>query len=147
MATIVEICAYYIPFVDNLLDSIAGPAAVLAGVFVSALAMADVDPFWRWSLAIIAGGGVAASTQLATTKLRALSSATTAGVANPVLSTVEGVVSSVLSVLAVVWPVLAAILVVMVLAVCWLIIYYLGKRLLRLFRRRDSAPTAAAIAG
>jgi Domain of unknown function (DUF4126) len=143
VATVVEICAYYIPFVDNLLDSIAGPVAILAGMFVSALAMNDVDPFWRWSLAIIAGGGVAASTQLATTKLRALSSATTAGVGNPVLATIEGVLSSILSVLAVVWPVVAAILVAMVLVVCWLIIYFLGKRLLRLFRRSDPLPAAA----
>jgi hypothetical protein len=144
VATVLEICAYYIPFIDNLLDSVAGPTAALAGIFVAALAMSDVDPFWRWSLAIIAGGGVAASTQLATTKLRALSSATTAGFGNPLLATIEAVLSSVLSVLSVIWPVVAMILVVMVLTVCWLIIYFLGKRLLRLFRRKDASPAMAS---
>src|SRR6185369_14996243 len=138
VATVVEICAYYLPFVDNLLDSIAGPTAALAGIFVAGLAMSDVEPFWRWALAIIAGGGVAASTQLATTKLRALSSATTAGVGNPVLATVEAMLSSILSVLSVLWPIVAFIMVAMVLVVCWVIIYFLGKRLLRLFRRKDS---------
>ncbi|HKI70424.1 MAG TPA: DUF4126 domain-containing protein [Verrucomicrobiae bacterium] len=135
VATVVEIGAYYIPFVDNLLDSIAVPAAAAAGIFVAALAMTDVDPFWRWTLAIVAGGGIATSTQLTTTKLRALSSATTAGFGNPVLATIEGIVASILSIVAVVWPVVALILAVVLLVACWLIIYSIGKRVLRLFRR------------
>ncbi len=142
VATAVEIGAYYIPFVDNLLDSIAVPAAAAAGIFVAALAMTDVDPFWRWTLAIVAGGGMATTTQLTTTKLRALSSATTAGFGNPVLATIEGIVASILSIVAVVWPVVALVLAVLLLVVCWLIIYSLGKKLLRLFRRNSPATAA-----
>jgi len=135
VATVLEICAYYIPFVDNLLDSIAVPVATTAGVFVAALAMTDVDPFWRWSFGIIGGGGVAASTQIATTKLRAISSTTTAGIANPVLATIETIVSSILSILSVVWPIVAFILVVLLFAISWWIIQFIGKRLLRPFRK------------
>lgn len=141
VATAVEIAAYYIPYVDNLLDTIAAPVATAAGVFVAALAMTDVDPFWRWSLAIIAGGGLAASTQLASTKLRALSSATTAGFGNPVLATVEVGAASILSVVSVIWPIAALVLAVVLVAACWLIIYSIGKRVLRLFRKE--APAAA----
>ena len=144
VATAVEIAAYYIPFVDNLLDTIAIPAAGAAGVLVAALVMTDVDPFWRWTLAIIAGGGMATSTQLATTKLRALSSATTAGLGNPVLSTIEAITAAVLSVVAVLWPVAALFLALGLLALCWLIIYSVGKRLFRLLRRVKPANAASA---
>jgi hypothetical protein len=137
-ATLLEVGAYYIPFLDNLLDSIAVPVATIAGILVTASVITDVDPFWRWTLAVIAGGGVAASTQLATTKLRVASSATTGGVGNSVLATIELALSSVLSVLAVIWPIVALIIVILLLAGCWLLIYYVGKGILRLFRRKHS---------
>jgi hypothetical protein len=135
VATVVEIAAYYIPWLDNALDSIAVPLATLAGVFVMASLVADIDPFWRWTLAIIAGGGAAASTQLATTKARAASAVTTGGVANPVVSTVENISSTVLSVLSVLWPIVAFVFALAVLAVCWLVIWFVGKRVLKFFRK------------
>jgi Domain of unknown function (DUF4126) len=142
VATVVEIGAYYIPLVDNFLDSIAVPVAGAAGICVAALVMTDVDPFWRWTLAIIAGGGMATSTQLATTKLRLLSTTTTAGLGNPVLATIEAIVAAILSVVAVLWPLAALILALVLLAACWLIIYSIGKPLLRLFRRNPPATAA-----
>jgi hypothetical protein len=147
VATLVEIAAYYIPWVDNALDSIAVPLATLAGVFVTASVVADIDPFWRWTMAIIAGGGIAASTQLATTKARAASSLTTGGVANPVLSTAEAGISSVLSVVSVVWPIVALVLVLLLLALCFVVIRFVGRRVFKLFQRKaDSTitPTAAS---
>jgi hypothetical protein len=141
VATVVEIGAYYLPFVDNLLDSIAVPLAGAAGVFVSGIAMTELDPFWRWGLAIIAGGGAATTTQLATTKLRAVSSTTTAGVANPVLSTFEAIMASIVSVLSIVWPIIAFILVAVLLVASWFLIYYAWKRIAKLVRAR--APSGA----
>ncbi len=135
VATALEIGAYYIPFLDNLLDSIAVPAATIAGIGVSALAMTDVDPFWRWTLAIIAGGGLATSTQLATTKLRAASSVTTAGLGNSGLATIEAALASILSVLSVVWPILALVVALLLAALCWAVLWFIGKRLARLFKR------------
>lgn len=138
VATVVEIGAYYIPYLDNLLDTIAGPTAAIAGILVTASVMADVDPMWRWTLAVIAGGGVATSTQLATTKLRLASTTTTGGFGNHLLSTGEAVFSSGLSILAVVLPILALIVVVFVLIACWLLIYAIGKRLYRWLRPKPT---------
>ena len=141
VATLAEIIAYYIPWVDNALDAIAGPLATVAGVVVMASVLTDIEPFWRWTLAAIAGGGLAASTQLATTKARAASTFTTGGFANPVLSTLENIMSTVLSIFAVVWPVVALVLVIGILAVCWLIIWFVGKRVVKFFRHKPVPPT------
>lgn len=136
VATLIEIAAYYIPWLDNALDAAAIPIATAAGIFVTASVVADIDPFWRWTLAVIAGGGIAASTQLATTKARIASSVTTAGLGNPILATAEGISSTVLSVLAVVWPVVALVFVIALLAACGVVICFVGKRLLKLVRRK-----------
>jgi hypothetical protein len=137
VATVLEIGAYYIPFLDNLLDTMAVPTAIVAGVVTTASVVTDLSPFWRWTLAVIAGGGAATSTQLVTTKLRALSSATTGGIGNHILSTIELVLASFISTLAVLWPIIAIVLVAIVLAVSWIIIYFVGKRLLRLFWKKN----------
>ena len=85
---------------------------------------------------MIAGGGLAATTQLATTKARAASSLTTGGLGNPVLATVEGVSSTVLSVVAVLWPIVALGLVLIILTGCALVIWFVGKRVVKWFRRK-----------
>lgn len=143
VATIAEIAAYYIPWVDNALDSIAVPLATVAGVIATASVLTDIDPFWRWTLAVIAGGGIATSTQLATTKARVASSVTTAGIANPVLATAESVSSTLLSVLAVVWPIVAFVLALLIFAAGLWLMWYVGKRVLKLFRRRESPAITA----
>jgi hypothetical protein len=145
VATALEIAAYYIPFLDNLLDTVAVPAAAVAGVLVTLSVMTDMPPLWRWTLAMIAGAGVASSTQVATTKLRAISSVTTGGVGNHVLATAEAGTASMLSLVAIVWPVLAVVLVLVVLAGCWFLIIFLGKRLVGLLRRKTPASPAVVL--
>ena len=108
-ATILEIGAYYIPWVDNLLDSVATPAAIVAGTIVTASALGDMSPLVAWALAIIAGGGAAAVVQTATVATRVGSTTLTGGLANMVVSTVENIVSVMLAVLAVLVPVFAAL--------------------------------------
>ena len=103
VATVLEITAYYIPWLDNLLDTVASPAAVVAGTIITASLVADLSPFLRWTLAVIAGGGVAGLVQGTTVFTRATSTATTGGLANPILATAElggSVVTSVLSIVA-----------------------------------------------
>ena len=107
LATVLEIGAYYVPWLDNLLDSAAGPIAVVAGIAVSASVFTGMDPFLKWSLAVIAGGSLAASTQGITTLVRGISTVTTGGLGNPVVSTVEAFVAAILSFLAILVPVLA----------------------------------------
>ncbi len=130
IGTVLEIAAYYVPWLDNLLDAAATPAAVVAGTIVAASVVADLSPFLKWTLAVIAGGGVAGAVQAATVALRGASSLTTGGAANPVLSTGELGGSVVTSVLAVTLPLIAAALVVVL---CVVIVR--GLKMFRLGRR------------
>ncbi len=111
VATLLEIIAYYVPWFDNLLDNVAVPASVIAGTLISASVIVDIDPLIRWSLALIAGGGSAGLFQGSTTAARLTSTATTGGLGNPIVSTAEASISGGLSLLAVLWPVVAACLV------------------------------------
>lgn len=111
-ATVAEFAAYYVPWVDNLLDTIASPAAVVAGTGMTALVLeGNTDPVIQWSLAIIAGGGVTAAVQGATVVTRGVSSALTMGIANPVVSTGENIAALLMTLIAMVLPILAAVLV------------------------------------
>lgn len=114
VATIVEIFAYYIPYVDNLLDTIAVPLAAIAGTAVMVSTVADLSPEVTWALAIIAGGGTAAAISGTSGATRIASTATTAGLANPVVSTVETVTAIVLSILSIVLPMVAVIVVILI---------------------------------
>ncbi len=129
VATLVEIFAYYIPYVDNLLDSITVPLATIAGTAVMASTMVDLSPVATWSLAIIAGGGTAAVVAGTSSVSRLASTTTTAGFANPIVSTIETVTSFVLSIISVFIPILATVLV--------LIILYFVFRLYRKMKSRQ----------
>lgn len=120
VATMAEIFAYYIPWFDNLLDAIALPLATVAGTAVMVSTMADMTPAVTWTLAIIAGGGTATAIKGATSATRLTSTATTAGIANPIVSTVETGTSMVVSAAAVFLPVIAVILVIIILTVVFL---------------------------
>ena len=111
VAALVEILTYYIPGVDNLLDTLATPAALVAGTIVSAAVMADVPPMVKWTAAIIAGGGVAGLTQGATAIVRANSTIFTGGIGNFIISTAELIGALLVSLLALAAP-LAALAVV-----------------------------------
>lgn len=137
VAAVVEVLAYYIPAVDNLLDSVTTPLALVAGTVVSAAVIADLPPLIKWSTAIIAGGGVAAITQGVTTLVRAKSTAFTAGIGNPVVSTVEMFAAVIVALLALLAPLVALALVV---AVCWITVR-LVRRFLRNAPQEPRAPT------
>jgi hypothetical protein len=123
VATIFEIAAYYIPWVDNLLDAVAIPAATVAGTIVMASAVSEMSPFLKWALAVIVGGGVAGTVQGFTTITRIASTATTGGLGNPVVSTVEAGGSLLMSILAIAVPVLAVIGAAVIIFVAWRKIY------------------------
>jgi len=108
-ATVLEVIAYYVPWLDHLLDVVATPAAVLAGVVASASVMVDLPPLVKWGVALIDGGGAAGLVQGATMLTRLKSSVTTAGLANPIVSTFELVGSLATSLLSLVMPVLVLI--------------------------------------
>lgn len=104
VASLFEIAAYFIPFFDNLLDTIAGPTAVVAGTIVMASSIFEMDPLIKWILAIIAGGGAAGLVQSLTAITRSASSLTTAGIGNPFVNISETTASVGISTLAIWMP-------------------------------------------
>jgi hypothetical protein len=129
IASVVEIVAYYVPLLDNVLDTITTPAAVIAGVLLTAASITELSPLLTWTLAIIAGGGTAALVQTGTVIVRGTSTTTTLGLGNFIVSTGELVGSVVASVLAIVLPLLAFILVILLLFWIVRLILLVGRRL------------------
>jgi len=121
VATVVEIFAYFIPWVDNLLDSIAVPLAAIAGTAVMVSTVANLDPVVTWSLAIIAGGGTAAAIKGAGAASRLTSTATTGGLANPIVSTVETGTAVAVTTASIFAPILAIIMVIIILVFIFMI--------------------------
>ncbi len=118
-ATAVEIAAYYIPFVDNLLDTVAVPASVIAGTLLTTSFVEIDNPVIQWVLGIIVGGGTAGVVQSGTGLLRLFSSKFTGGVGNPVVSTTENVAAFGISGLAVLVPVVAMLISIILLV--WIV--------------------------
>lgn len=123
-ATILEIAAYYIPWLDNLMDSLMTPAAIIAGTIATASVVTDMSPFLKWSLAIIAGGGTAAIVQGGTNAIRTISSGTTGGFANFSLSTIEITASFLLTIFAIFLPLICLLIII---CIYWIMI----KRIIR----------------
>lgn len=124
VATLLEILSYYLPWVDNLLDTVAIPTAIVAGALATAAVLTDMSPLMRWTLAAIAGGGTAGIIQLGTTWVRGLSSVTTGGLGNFVVATGEWMGALTTATLAVLFPLLMLILVA-------LLLFFVSRRLLR----------------
>jgi hypothetical protein len=138
LATVLEITAYYVPWLDHALDTIATPVALMAGAVAMVAVLGDLPPWLRWSVGLVAGGGLAGLTQGASVLLRLKSLAMTGGIANPAVSTGEWVGAFVLAILAVMLPLLALVLVVLgVFAV-----FGAAKRLAFGHRARTAAPRA-----
>ena len=116
-ATILEIAGYYVPWIDHLLDTVASPAAVIAGSVATASVVQDLSPFLRWTLALIAGGGLACLIQTATVGLRSTSTATTAGFGNFVVSTFELILSLAVTILSIVAPIATAMVIALLVGV------------------------------
>ena len=137
VATCIEVVAYYIPWVDNLLDTVATPMAIAAGTVVTASLIPDTDPMLQWTVALIAGGGSAGTIQAFTGIGRLASTVMTGGLGNALLSTIESSSSVILSGLAIAVPVFAVCLVAV------LLVFKLSKLGRGLALRRG--PQAAAL--
>jgi hypothetical protein len=137
IATIVEIFAYYIPYIDHVLDIISIPAATIAGSIMFASQFADLSAFPHWGLAIIAGGGTAAAISSGFAGTRAASTVTTAGLGNSMVATSETFGAGLMSFLALALPVIAFIVAILLVIA---VIYY-GKKLFRKFRGNNKKLT------
>lgn len=151
-ASVLEIVAYKVPWLDHFLDTVATPAAVIAGSIVAATQTGQISingttvgPMFQWASAIIAGGAAAGLVQATSVTTRAASSAATAGIANPIISAGESVLSVAASVLAVLAPVAAVVLILLVVLAAVLLLNQMRKRLLG--RRGVAQPAYAASRG
>ena len=141
IAMVAEILAYYIPFIEYLLDTISVPLATIAGSVMFASQFADIGTFPQWALALIAGGGTAAAISSGFAGTRAASTATTGGLGNSVVATTETAGAGIMSFLALVAPVIAFIAAVALI----ITVLVLGKKLWRKFRNFNSDRNAKVI--
>ncbi len=126
-ATLLEIGAYYVPIVDHALDVVASPAAVLAGMLLSASVMTDLPPLIKWTAVVVGGGGLAAIVQGSTVALRAASTTATGGLGNAIVATGEAGGAVGLALVALALPFAAVVIAV---AFVW-IVYRLARRFFR----------------
>lgn len=134
IATVVEVLAYYIPYVDHLLDTLSVPLATVAGSVLFASQFADIGTFPQWALALIAGGGTAAAISSGFAGTRAASTATTGGLGNSVVATTETAGAGIMSFLAIAAPIIAAIAAVILI----ITVIVLGRKLWNKFRNYNS---------
>jgi hypothetical protein len=128
-ASVIEIFAYYFAFIDNALDTIAGPLAIAAGmVLTSGIIKIDND-ILRFAIGIVAGGATAGIVQAATTTTRLASSKFTAGFGNGFIATIENITAFALGILSLFLPVLTGIV------VCVLLFWAIKKMKLPLFKK------------
>lgn len=130
VASILEVGAYYVPWLDHAMDALLAPAAAIAGTLMTASTLGDASPLLKWSFALIAGGGVSSLVHFGSSALRAAVSLPTGGLANPLVSSGEGLGAITLTLLALFIPLLA-------LVVTLGLLYFLGKRIRQ---RLGSAP-------
>lgn len=123
-ATAIEVGAYYIPVIDNALDTIAIPLAAIAGTLLSVAFISDFPPMVKWTLGIIVGGGGAAMIKTGASMARLKSTTFTAGWGNWIIATFEHIVSIVMSILTILIPVVMGSIAVVFLG-------YFGYRLSR----------------
>ncbi|MGI4835486.1 MAG: DUF4126 domain-containing protein [Janthinobacterium lividum] len=107
-ATLLELLGYYLPLLDHLLDTLATPAALVAGALLMASSLPQLDPTTRWVLGVVVGGGAAGLVQGSTVLLRAGATATTGGLANPLFATLENGLAVGGTALALLLPLVAA---------------------------------------
>jgi len=129
-ATVAEILAYYIPFIDNLLDTITSPLAVVGGTLLLTSVIPVDNEFLKWAIGFLFGGGAAATVQGGTVLTRLASTKLTAGIGNPVLATGEHVAAFGSSVLTLIIPLIIAALILL------LIVYFISKYGGLIFRKK-----------
>lgn len=134
IATIVEILAYYIPFVDHLLDTMSIPLATVAGSVMFASQFAEIGTFPQWALALIAGGGTAAAISSGFAGTRAASTATTGGFGNSVVATTETAGAGLMSILALAAPFIAFLLAIALI----IVVLVFGRKIWRKFKNFNS---------
>ena len=108
VAAVIEILGDKIPVVDHVLDAAGFVLKPAAGFLLVAAPLVELDPKWTFLIAIAGGSAVAGAVHLGKAKARVISSVGTAGLANPVISAGEDVLSVAGIAIALIVPLLAA---------------------------------------
>jgi len=132
-ATIIEIAAYYIPWLDNALDTAAVPLASIAGTLLTVSFIGDLPPAVQWAIGIIAGGGTAAIIKTAAGAVRLGSSAVSGGITNWIVATAEHIISIIMSILSFIIPIITGIAALVIFGFC-------AFKLLKKLRRKEPGP-------
>lgn len=114
LATILEIADDKIPSVDHALDVIGTVARPAAGALAAASVFNGADPTTAAVLGLIIGAPTAFGFHTAKAGTRAASSATTFGLANPLLSLLEDVLALVMTLIAFTIPLLVPVVLILV---------------------------------
>jgi hypothetical protein len=126
-----------VPALDHVLHAVGLAVAPLSGAIVfgaQASLLSDVNPWVAAGIGAVLGGSV----HVARSGLRPVVTASTAGVGNPVVSGIEDAISATLTVLAIVVPVLAFLLLVGL--VVWTALLWRRWRRRRGERRMQEVP-------
>lgn len=125
VAALVEFLGDKIPVVDNILDWLEIPAKMLfSGILTFALIPGGTHWFYLL-VALVFAESATMTVHTGKTGLRALSTATTGGTANPVIGLIEDFITFIGAVVAIVMPWLAGIIIAYLLYRCFR--YLLGK--------------------
>jgi hypothetical protein len=127
-ATVAEILAYYVPFVDNLLDTITTPLAVGGGTLLMTSVLPIDNDFLKWASGFILGGGAAATVQSGSVLTRLASTKMTAGTWNAVVATGEHAAAFGTSLLSLFIPIFIAAM--LILLIVYIVLKF-GKKILK----------------
>ncbi len=138
LATTVEIVGDKIPAVDHALDVFGTFARPAVGAFATASVFTHADPAMAALAGIALGAPVAFGFHAAKAGTRAASTATTMGIGNPILSTLEDFAAMGMTLIGLAFPWLVPVVLLAALLVMW--------RLFHLVKKRFAKKTAPEIA-
>lgn len=127
--SLAEIIGYFNPWIDNMLDTVATPLSIIAGIILSLSVITGFDPIIQWAIAIIIGGGITANFQFLSVKARSVSSVFSSGFGNPVISGLELLISIMLSILSILFPLIAFLFVIVLIVSLFVILRNAKARL------------------
>jgi hypothetical protein len=129
-AVVIEVLGDKFPVVDHVLDTVQTFVKPIAGALVMATVVEDWAPLYVTVFWIVVGGSTAGLVHVTKAKLRLASSATTAGLGNPVLSASEDVGALAGTVGSIAVPPVMLLVLAVAIALMWI--------MLRRYRRRPA---------
>jgi hypothetical protein len=133
-AVVFEFLADKVPGLDHALHAVEAFVKPVAATLLAASLFTNLDPLLAMTLGLIGGGAIAGTVHVARGTARLISTGTTGGLGNPLLSFVDDGLAIAGIVMAILVPILAALVV--------LIVAIMGVRFFRQRRRKPAEPIA-----